>query len=168
MRVTISSMVRLDEGNLDMSRTERVAPILTLAMARDLACVLLTVVVVGGCSREPFKFVPASGRLTYEDGTPLPTEGGLRVIFSPTAPPVDGEMYPPSSAAFPDADGNFSRVSSSRPGGGLVRGEHKVAVLYQDIDSKRFVPREYISPKTTPLTVNTDDAPFEIRIPRPK
>jgi hypothetical protein len=130
----------------------------------------LVVAVVGtflGCSGEPFDFVQATGRVTYEDGTPLPTAGGLRVIFSPTAPPINGEMYPPSGTAFPDEDGNFSRVSSSRAGGGVVRGEQKVAILYQDVDSKKFVPKEYTSPKTTPLVVNTDNLPFEIKVPRP-
>jgi hypothetical protein len=120
-----------------------------------------------GCSREPFEFVPASGRLTYEDGTPLPTAGGLRIVFAPTEPPINGEIFPPSGAAYPDKDGNFANVSSNRPGGGLVRGEQKVAILYQDVDAKRFVPKEYTSPKTTPLVVNSDDAPFEIKIPRP-
>ncbi|QEG33910.1 hypothetical protein [Bythopirellula goksoeyrii] len=120
-----------------------------------------------GCNSEPFDFVQASGDLAYEDGTPLPTEGGLRVIFAPTQPPINGEMYPPSGAAFPDATGKFSRVSSSRPGGGLVRGEQKVVILYQDLDSKRFVPKEYTSAASTPLVVNSDDAPFKLRIPRP-
>jgi hypothetical protein len=124
-------------------------------------------VAFAGCSREPFELVQASGRLTYEDGTPLPTKGGLRIVFAPTAPPINGDMFPPRGTAYPDENGNFASVSTSRPGG-MVRGEQKVAVMYQDVDSKRFVPREYTSPKTTPLVVNTDNAPFDIKVPRPK
>jgi hypothetical protein len=130
----------------------------------------LVVAVVGvcfGCSREPFDFVQASGRLTYEDGTPLPTEGGLRIVFAPTTPPINGEIFPPSGAAYPDENGQFASVSTSRPGGGLVRGEQKVAILYQDVDSKRFVPKAYTSPKSTPLVVHTDESPFDIKVPRP-
>ena len=142
------------------------------AIGRNSASIraFLVVAVVStffGCSGEPFDFVPASGRLTYDDGTPLPTAGGLRVVFSSTTPPINGEMYPPSGTAFPDADGTFASVSSSRAGGGLVRGEQKVVILYQDVDSKKFVPKEYTSPKTTPLVVNTDNVPFEIKVPRP-
>lgn len=124
-------------------------------------------VISAGCSREPFELVQASGRLTYEDGTPLPTKGGLRIVFAPTAPPINGEMFPPRGTAYPDDNGDFASVSTSRPGG-MVRGEQKVAIMYQDVDSKRFVPMEYTSPKTTPLVVNTDDAPFDIKVPRPK
>lgn len=134
------------------------------AIASALALVIS--VLCGGCSQEPFDLVQGSGRLTYEDGAPLPTQGGLRIVFAPTTPPIDGEIYPPRGTAYPDDDGNFASVSTSRPGG-MVRGEQKVAILYQDVDSKRFVPKEYTSPKTTPLTVNTDDIPFEIKVPRP-
>lgn len=135
---------------------------------RTIAVTLLVAVSLSiGCSREPFTFVQASGRLTYEDGTPLPTQGGLRVVFSPTTPPVNGEFFPPSGAAFPDENGNFDRVSSSRRGGGLVRGEQRVAILYQDVDSTKFVPKEYTSPKSSPLLMDTDDSPFEIKVPRP-
>lgn len=133
-------------------------------MLLSLLCVAIAA--CAGCSREPFEFVQASGRLTYDDGSPLPTEGGLRIIFAPTTPPINGEIYPPRGTAYPDENGNFASVSTSRPGG-MVRGEQKVAILYQDADSKRFVPKEYTSPKTTPLVVNTDDAPFEIKVPRP-
>jgi len=31
-----------------------------------------------------------------------------------------------------------------------------------------LVPKEYTSIATTPLVVNTDDAPLEIKVPKPK
>ena len=157
MRTTESYRVR-EPSKRAFATSRMSAIVVSLTFAAIVVCI--------GCSREPFELVPASGRLTYEDGTPLPTQGGLRIVFAPTAPPVNGDMYPPRGTAYPDENGNFASVSTSRPGG-MVRGEQKVAILYQDVDSKRFVPKEYTSPKTTPLIVNTDDAPFEIKVPRP-
>lgn len=127
--------------------------------------IALTIFAVG-CSRSPFTFVPASGRITYEDGTPLPTEGGLRVIFVSTAAPREDGTRAPQAAAFPDSRGEFSKVSSTRPEGGMATGEYKVAIMYEGADAKRFVPRDYISPKTTPLVVHTDSLPFDIKVPK--
>ena len=131
-----------------------------------LAIVIL--IALAGCSRDPFSFVQASGKVSYVDGAPLPTDGGLRLIFVSTAPPLENGVRPPQAAAYPDASGNFSKVSSIRQGGGMAAGEYKVAIMYEGVDAKRFVPKEFISPKSTPLTVNTDDAPFDLKIPRPR
>jgi hypothetical protein len=130
-----------------------------------VGAISLTIFAVG-CSRSPFTFVPASGKITYEDGTPLPTEGGLRVIFVSTAAPREDGTRAPQAAAFPDARGEFSRVSSTRSEGGMATGEYKVAIMYEGTDAKRFVPRDYISPKTTPLVVHTDNLPFDIKVPK--
>jgi hypothetical protein len=134
---------------------------------RNSGFLLSLAVCVAGCSRAPFTFVPASGKISYDDGSPLPIDGGLRVIFVPTAPPLEGGIRAPQAAAYPDASGNFAKVSSTRPGGGMAVGEYKVAIMYEGVDANRFVPKQYISPKTTPLAVHTDNVPFDIKIPKP-
>ena len=121
-------------------------------------------IVLIGCSREPFSFVPASGTITHEDGSPLPTEGGLRVIFTLTAPPMEDGVCTPQAVAYPDSTGNFSQVSSIRQGGGMAVGEYKVAVMYESADARRYVPKEYISPKSTPLVVNTDASLIQLEV----
>lgn len=141
-----------------------------LSSCTSRATVLLSigcVAVLVGCSNEPFQFVKASGRVTYEDGAPLTTEGGLRLIFVPTTPPKGEDIHPPSAEAFPDEQGAYSEINSPIRGGGMVRGEQKVVIVYRDVVASQHVPKEYTSPKTTPLVVDTDDAPFDIKVPRP-
>jgi hypothetical protein len=108
-----------------------------------------------------------SGRLTYEDGTPIPA-GGIRLGFSVQGvEPVDGK-YPLPGEALVDAEGNFSKATTYRPGDGLIPGKHRVAIHYAtDAKGKLLIPKEYAHPSTSPLTVNTANLPLEIKVPRP-
>lgn len=85
----------------------------------------------------------------------------------PTTPPKGEDIHPPSAEAFPDEQGAYSEINSPIRGGGMVRGEQKVVIVYRDVVASQHVPKEYTSPKTTPLVVDTDDAPFDIKVPRP-
>lgn len=122
-----------------------------------------------GCgSNDPFDYVPVSGKVTYDDGTTLPI-GGFRIVFtSQDAAPV-GTAHPRPGIAEVDANGVFEQVTSYRYGDGLVPGKHKVAIqVSQEQGKAAIVPKEYTNPLTTPLVVDTDDAPFEIKVPKPQ
>jgi hypothetical protein len=112
--------------------------------------------------------VEASGHIGYEDGTPIPSRG-YRLLFSAIdAPPVEG-AHPRPGTADVDAKGDFDRVTSYKYGDGLIPGRHKVA--FQEVKDKQgrlLVPKEFTNISTTPLTVDTNDVPFDIKVPKPK
>lgn len=122
-------------------------------------------VTAAGCGQAgPFDYVPVSGHVVFEDGTPLAVG---RVIFQPLAEPVDG-AHPRAGAADLDSSGNFSSATSYKPGDGLVPGQHKVAIMFAvDEDGRALVSKEFTRMTTTPLVVDTDDSPFTITVSRP-
>jgi hypothetical protein len=122
-----------------------------------------------GCgSGSPYEYVESSGKVAYEDGTTIPS-GGFRLLFSALdAPPVEG-AHPRPGVAEVDGKGEFECVTSYKYGDGLVPGRHKVA--FQEVKDKQgrlLVPKEFTNVSTTPLTVDTKDAPFDIKVPKPK
>lgn len=120
-----------------------------------------------GGTNSPFDYVKVSGRLSYEDGTPIPANG-IKLIFDSQAPPV-GNAHPRPGSAMVSASGEFKDVTSYKYADGLVPGKHKVSILYAtDANGKLLVPAEYTKGSTTPLVVDTADSPFEIKVPRPK
>ena len=132
----------------------------------------LMLLCLAGCSDgNPFDYVPVSGRLTYEDGTPIPA-GGMRIGFTVMdVAPKDG-AFPRPAEAVVDAQGNFSSVTSYKPGDGLMPGKHKAAIYYAtDAQGKSLIPKEFGHASTTPLIVevteDSADAPLEIKVPRP-
>lgn len=130
--------------------------------------VLLAVVACCGCSDgNPFDYVPVSGRLTYEDGTPIPASGIRLGFAAEDATPRNG-AHPRPAEAVVDADGNFASVTSYRPRDGLMPGRHKVAVYHaEDAKGKLLIPKEYSHALTTPLVIDTADAPLQIKVPKP-
>ncbi|MBA4107352.1 MAG: hypothetical protein C0485_16525 [Pirellula sp.] len=129
-------------------------------------CLALALFALAGCgSSEPFDYVPVSGKVTYEDGSLIPVR--VRVIFTSQQPPVDGKRFPRPASALPDDQGYFPVVSSLRYDDGIVPGKNKVSIIYEGKQPERFVPREYSSPATTPLEVDSEDSPFEIKIKKP-
>ena len=134
---------------------------LVLALAASLGC--------GDDS--PFDYVPVSGKLTYEDGTPIPAGGIELQFFAQDAKPVNG-AHPRPAGAKVDASGAFANVTSYKYGDGLVLGKHKVSIDYAtDAKGKFLVPKDYTHGGTTPLIVeiteSSADAPLEIKVPRP-
>jgi hypothetical protein len=80
-----------------------------------------------------------------------------------------GDAYPRPGMAIVDAEGAFDCVTSYKYGDGLIPGKHKVVIQsVAEQSGKPVVPKEFLSAETTPLTVDTHDAPFEIKVPRPK
>jgi hypothetical protein len=136
-----------------------------------LALALATSLLLGCSDGNPFAYVPVSGKLSYDDGMPIPA-GGIRLqFFLQDVAPVDG-AYPRPAAADVDQTGAFSCVTSYKYGDGLSPGKHKVSIDYAtDAKGKLLVPKEYTHGGTTPLIVeiteDSVDAPLEIKVPRP-
>jgi hypothetical protein len=130
----------------------------------------LTIVVLlsAGCGGEPFRHVPVSGKVTYEDGSPIPVDG-LSVAFHSQTPPVDAKTYPrPGMAAVDRATGTLGSVTSHKFNDGLVQGKHKV-VLMVSVGSlpPSIVPPEYGDLAKTPLEVDTASQPFHLKVRKP-
>lgn len=133
---------------------------------------ILLILVCGcaiGCgSGSPYSYVKSTGKVLYDDGTPIPA-GAIRLQFAAQdAPSVQG-AHPRPAIANVNAQGEFDCVTSYKYGDGLIRGKHKVAIEQAaDSKGKLLVPKEYTSIATTPLVVDTDSVPFDIKVPKPK
>jgi hypothetical protein len=123
--------------------------------------------VISGCgSDSPFEYVPIQGKVTYEDGSLIPASFELR--FQALAPPI-GTAHPRPAMAEVKSDGTFDEVTSYKYGDGLVPGKHKVVIAYAtDATGRSLVPDEYTTVMTTPLEIDTAEAPLEIKVPKPK
>jgi hypothetical protein len=126
-----------------------------------LSCILL------GCdSSGPFSYVPASGKISYDDGAPLPSE--LTLVFIAQDAPEVKNLVPRAGIANVNASGVFDSVTSHKFGDGLIPGKHKVVIqLPRGQNAQPIVRQEYTSDETTPLIVDTADAPFDIKVPKP-
>jgi hypothetical protein len=130
-------------------------------------CVLILSAAGCGGSGSPYDYVPVSGKVTYEDGTPLPIGGFVIKFFALDAPQVAGAS-PRLGQADVGPDGNFSSATSYKPGDGIIPGKHRVSFLYaNDKAGKSLVPTEYTVPKESPLIVDTANLPLEIKVPKP-
>ena len=131
----------------------------------------LALVALGGCgSSDPFDYVKVRGKVTYDDGSPIPAHI-VRVTFVPQAPPTDIKTHPRPGVADVDvATGTFDVVTSHQFGDGIVRGQHKVMIvaLDQRQNATPEVPAIYGSVNTTPLVVDAEDSPFELKVNRPR
>ena len=113
--------------------------------------------------------MPVSGRLTYEDGTPIPA-GGIRLGFhrAGRAGPTGRRISAAGAKRWSTLRAIFPACTSYRPGDGLIPGKHKVAIFYAtDAKGKLLIPKEFAHPSTTPLVIDTADAPLEIKVPKP-
>ncbi len=116
-----------------------------------------------GCDNNPFSQVEVAGKVVYRDGTPIPAKH-FQLWFTSLTPPKDERTFPRPASAFVASDGSFSQATTYRHGDGIIRGKHRV---HLDIEPKDLVPEVYTSAATTPLELDTADAPFDIRIPKP-
>ncbi len=131
-------------------------------------CLAVGLPALVGCGdSKPFKFVKSSGTIVYEDGTPLPVDGTLRLTFYSQAAPVDGKYQPRAGTAFPDESGAFSETMTLRPGDGLIAGVHRVTIGYMGRTTDGIVGEQYTLKTKTPIEVDTAQQPFEIRVPKP-
>jgi hypothetical protein len=138
-------------------------------MRAGLLFLFLVLASAAGCgSGSPFDYVKVNGKVTYDDGSPIPN-GGLRIRFAPVDPPkVENAVPRPAYAKF-NEKGDFDSVTSYKYGDGLIPGKHKVAIEAADGPTNKLaVPKEYTSISTTPLVIDTADSPLDIKVPKPK
>jgi hypothetical protein len=136
-------------------------------MVKQIGVMALAIACSGCSDGNPFDYVPVSGKLTYEDGTPIPASG-IRLGFEVIDVGPKGDAYPRPAEAIVDSEGNFASCTSYRPRDGLIPGKHKVAIYYATDDKgKLLIPKEFSHASTTPLVIDTADAPLEIKAPRP-
>ena len=136
---------------------------------RNRVWFVLVCVFIAGCgSGSPFEYVKVSGSVRYDDGSPIPANG-MELRFSALDAPKQENAFPRPAIARINENGQFDCVTSYKYGDGLIPGRHKVAIdLGTAPNPKPVVPKEYTSVATTPLEVDTKDAPFEIKVPKPK
>ena len=124
---------------------------------------------LSGRDSDPYTYRPVSGVVHYEDGKVIPTDV-LTLTFIPLAPPRSPRIYPrPGFAVVDPKTGVFQAPTSRKPGDGLVEGGHKVLItgLNRLPIPEEIVPREYADFDATPLTVNTSEGRFELKVRRP-
>lgn len=129
---------------------------------------LAFVSLVAGCNSSDTSFgvVQVQGKVTYEDGSPIP---GVAVQFVPQTPPIDAKTVPRPGVADIADDGTIEYVTTYDYGDGLVPGKHKVIVKSKTGNGQRTnaVDSVYSSANSTPLIVDTAEVPFEIKVPKP-
>jgi hypothetical protein len=123
-----------------------------------------------GCGfGEPYPMVRVSGKVSYDDGSLIPAER-INVQFVPQAAPIDAKTHPRAGAAEVDpATGAFDLVTTHDYGDGVVAGRHRVLITAYGADNlpTAAIPERYRDPQQSPLVVDTDDAPFHLKIPLP-
>jgi len=121
-----------------------------------------------GCgSNAPFDYVPVAGKLTYEDGSLIPASGIVLEFMTLDVGP-NKESHPRPGSSKLNKQGEFTCATSYKYGDGLVPGKHKVAIYYAtDKKGKLLIPKEYTHIATTPLTIDTGETPFDIKVPKP-
>lgn len=128
------------------------------AIHYGLLLTLICLVLGCGKSEKPYSIVPVEGKVTYEDGTPIP---GVKVTFVSQAQPLDSKTHPRPGVAGIADDGTIEEVTTYNFGDGLVPGKHKVVVKSSAVHTK------YSSAKTTPLIFDTADVPLNITVEKP-
>ena len=136
-------------------------------------CILfgMLLITVGCGSSDPFSYVKVSGKVSYEDGSPIRAHR-VTLTFVPQMGPVEGRFYPRSGWAEANVDdGTFHTVTSHKYGDGIVRGKHKVLVHTYDEQNQ---PMELVAPAfsdiiSTPLLVDTvDTTEFHFVVEKPE
>jgi hypothetical protein len=87
--------------------------------------------------------------------------------FEPLAESLDAKTHPRKSYSQVNvADGTFDTATTHKYGDGVVAGRHKVLVISMTSDGKLtpLVAKEYSNPSTTPVEIDTDQQPLEIRV----
>lgn len=123
-----------------------------------------------GCSESsPYDLVTVSGKVSYDDGSLIPASS-IMLKFDPEAAPLDAKTHPRKGFALVNVgDGTFDYATTHKHADGLVAGKHKVLVVAYAEDGKaaRVVPKEYLRPDTTPLEIDTESLPLELKVQKP-
>ena len=129
-------------------------------MKTKLFCVvILACLTVTGCGGGGF--VPAGGKVTFDDGTPV---GGGGIAFQTSTFMADGRINP---------DGTFT-LSSLKPGDGLPPGTYTVTVGWSEYDANErtvyLVDPSFGNPNTTTLKAEVTKGRnnFDFVVSKPK
>ena len=130
-------------------------------MNKYLLCLSLCLVfAISGCGGQGF--VPAGGKVTFEDGSPL-SKGGI--AFSTDTFMADASIKP---------DGTYT-LSSLKPGDGLPPGTYKVTIGASEVNDKEqttyLVDPLFADTATTPLTAEVTKGgknQFDFTVTKPK
>ncbi len=133
---------------------------------------LWAIAAVSGCGRGDYPLAPVTGAVTYEDGSIIPAEE-IRLTFIPQAAALDSKTHPrPGSALVNVKDGTIGRVTTHKPGDGVIVGECKVVVkaLGPNETATDAVRAEYTDVSTTPLkvTIARGMGPLTLKIKKPQ
>lgn len=129
---------------------------------------LVLIAFVGCSDGNPFKSVPVTGKVSYEDGTPIPVPG-MRIYFHSLEPPQDGKHVRPGIGGV-GPDGTFKDITTYKYADGLVLGKYKVSLVCEEggkLTPK--IPKDCAQPDKTPLRVDITESGqvLEIKVPKP-
>ena len=136
-------------------------------------CALASVVAgcaIGCSDGSPYNLVKVAGSVKYEDGSLIPAET-IMLKFEPEAAALDAKTHPRKAYGRVNvADGAFDTMTTHQYGDGVVAGRHKVLIIPTTSEGKvtKLVPDEYLNSATTPVEIDTDNQPLEIRVKKPK
>ncbi len=125
-----------------------------------------------GCGGgSPYRLVPITAKVTYEDGTTIPGEI-VQVTFYPQVKELDAKTFPrPATGQADPADGSVKGITTITTGDGVPLGKQKVTIasvtgLQQPTGA---VPSVYADPETTPLVVEVTESGqhFDFKVPKP-
>jgi hypothetical protein len=141
--------------------------------ASPVLCLIsfVALVAAGGCGdHTPYRCVPVSGKVTYEDGSPIPAEQ-INLTFVSQLPPIDPKIPPKNGNAVADGKtGAFEYATTFVHKDGIIGGEHKVVIrcISKGKEMRNLVPADYSEVDKTPLKVDSGGSPFDIKVPKPR
>jgi len=114
---------------------------------------------------------PVSGKLTYDNGSPVPGEH-IQIVFIPLVPEGQtSNRNRPSIADVKAEDGTFAFTSTYEEGDGATVGMHRVMITVLGPDGKLSdaVPRVFANPRTTPLKIEVENRKnwIHFQVPNP-
>jgi hypothetical protein len=121
-----------------------------------------------GCTRNPYPLDQVSGTIRYPEGETIPFHR-LVVTLTPLVDAVDAKTQARPAQVDVRPDGSFEVATTIRYGDGAIRGCHKVTIIALDKQEapSKIILDKYASVETTPLEVDTRQAPWEIVVERP-
>lgn len=117
----------------------------------------------------PFPLVSVSGDVAYEDGTRLPSDE-LFIAFHPERERRDSRTFPrPAYARVDPRTGRFSVAVDGRAFGSVVAGGNRITLHVRPPAPlpAHIAGEAYDAVATTPLLVEVDARPLQIRIVKP-
>jgi hypothetical protein len=136
---------------------------------RSRPAVFFVFLCLAGCGGgDPFRHALISGKITYEDGSPIVVDA-LMLTFVPQTAPIDAKTHPRPGMATVNKDGTFDSATTYKANDGLVQGKHKVVLVGANGAPmpSSIVPPEYCDPTKTPLEVDTATLPFDLKVRKP-